>query len=121
MAAAGVSVWKSRGVLETTWSGLGITAGATSGAALDAPALPDKTVQVKGTFAGGTVVIEGSNDGGTTYHTLNDSRGEGNALSLTTADTRTILENPGLIRPRLTTASGATSITVVVYSQSTRR
>src|ERR1044072_5959423 len=98
---SGVVTVPQKGVLVATWSAMG---NADSGTPLDAPRLPDKTITVQGTFGGATVVIEGSNDGGTTWHTLNDSRGEGTAFSLPAADTRTLLENTLLLRP--TTSGG---------------
>jgi hypothetical protein len=68
--------------------------------------LPDKTVQVLGTFTTAQIVIEGSNNTATgPYHTLNDSRGEGNALAFTAADTRVILENPKFVRWRFTSGT----------------
>lgn len=88
---------------------------------LTGPNLPDKTVQIFGTFGvGGSVNIEGSNDGGTTWHIVNDSRGEGNPITITAADTRTILENPERLRANVTAGDGTTSLTVQIVSSSTR-
>lgn len=120
---SGEGTWIAKGVHRQVWKTL--TSGNLTGSAMTAPMLPDKTVQVVGTFgSSGAVVIEGSNNTATgPYHTLNDSRGEGNALSLTAADTRIILENPLYIRPRLTNAGAgsAWNIDVRVIAQSTRR
>lgn len=81
--------------------------------------LSDKTVQILGTFgAAGSVNIEGSNDGGTTWAILNDTRGEGNPLTFTTADVRSINENPDLIRANVTAGDGTTALTVVIVSSS---
>lgn len=106
-------VWLSKGVYQVTWSGLLNT---DVGDDVNLSMFPDKSVQVKGTFgAGGTVVIEGSNDGGTTRATLNDSRGETTgALSFTGADVRTVLENTQLIRPNVTGGDGTTNLTVII-------
>ena len=83
--------------------------------------LSDKTVQVFGTFGvGGSINIEGSNDGGTTWHILNDSRGEGNPLTLTAADTRAINENPDLIRANVTAGDGTTALTVIIVSSTVK-
>lgn len=115
----GVHVWIAKGVLKSTWASL---LNGDVGSPLDAPNLPDKTVQIKGTFGtGGSINIEGSNDGGTTNHILNDSRGEGNPLTLTLADTRTINENPAQIRPNVTAGDANTSLTVIIISQAPRR
>lgn len=106
--------WIGKRTHKATWANL---ANGDSGSAYGAAKLQDKTVQILGTFgAGGTVVIEGSNDGGATWATLNDSRGEGNALSFTSANIVTILENTELIRPRVTTGDGTTNLTVVIVS-----
>lgn len=75
----------------------------------------DKTIQVKGEFGvGGTLIIEGSNDAktGATYATLNDP--QGNALSITAAKIETILENPRIIRPRVSAGDGTTALTVTI-------
>lgn len=84
--------------------------------------LSDKTVQVLGTFGvGGVLSIEGSNDGGTTWNILNDTRGEGNPLTFNTAggsDIRSINENPDLIRANCTAGDGATNLTVIIVSSS---
>lgn len=72
----------------------------------------DRSVQVSGTFgAGGTLVIEGSNDG-TNYYTLNDL--QGTALSFTSARLEGISEMPLYIRPRVTAGDGTTSLSVYV-------
>lgn len=113
----GSHTWIAKGVLKSTWSNI---PNGNDGSLLDASDLPDKTVTVTGTFGvGGTVVIEGGISG--TYHTLNDSRGEGNALSFTSADTRAVTENPQYLRPRVTAGDGDTSLTVTIISQSARR
>lgn len=71
------------------------------GAAVALGNFRDRSVQVFGDFGtGGTVVIEGSNDGGTTYSTLTDP--QGNALSFTAAGLEAITEVVGHIRPRKT-------------------
>ena len=85
------------------------------GLPLEVSSFADKTVQVKGTFgSGGTIVIEGSNDAasGAIYATLNDP--QGNALSITAAKIETILENPRILRPRVTAGDGDTSLTITV-------
>lgn len=113
----GTGKWVTKRVHKMTWANL---ANSDVGSSLVAPNLSDKSIQVLGTFGvGGTLVIEGSNDGGTTWHTLNDSKGEGNDLSFTVADIRTILENPERIRPKVTTGDGTTSLTCIVVSKST--
>jgi hypothetical protein len=71
----------------------------------------DRSVQVFGTFgAGGSVRIEGSNDGGTTYAVLNDP--SSTALNMTAAGLEEIMEICGLVRARVTAGDGSTSLTV---------
>lgn len=80
--------------------------------------MSDKTVQVTGTFgAGGSVQIEGSNDGGATWHVLNDP--QGTALVFTAAKTEAILENTQLIRPNVTAGDGTTLLNVLLIETST--
>lgn len=71
----------------------------------------DRSVQVFGTFgAGGSLRIEGSNDGGTTWATLNDP--SSTALDFTTARIEEILEICELVRARVTAGDGTTSLSV---------
>ena len=101
-----------RQVYRVTWSGL--LNGDTG--TPEAPARFDRiTAQVKGTFgAGGSVNIEGSMDGGTTWAVLNDTRGESNALTFTAADIRRANESPLLIRPNVTAGDGTTTLVVIL-------
>lgn len=70
----------------------------------------DKSVQILGTFgAGGTIVIEGSNDS-TNYVTLTDP--QGNAISKTAAALEMVAENTRKIRPSVTAGDGTTSLSV---------
>lgn len=76
----------------------------------------DRTIHVYGTFGvGGTVVLEGSNDG-TNYVTLTDSNGA--AMSFTAAACKQINEAPRFVRPRVTGGDGTTALT---FSLTARR
>lgn len=104
----GETTAEARGVARTVWTGL---ANGDTGQAKGDPRMADKSVQVKGTFGtGGTCDIEGSNDGGTTWHTLTDQGG--NDLSLTAADTKLIAENTQLVRPNISAGDGTTALEV---------
>ena len=82
--------------------------------------LADRNFAVKGTFgAGGTVVLEGSNDGGTTYNTLKDQAGA--AVSFTAAGQVQIRDLSGLVRPRVTGGDGTTSLEVNLIARSNLR
>lgn len=94
----------AKGVIKTTWT---IT-GTDDGRPETAPQFPRKSVQVTGTFGGGTILIEGSNDGGVTYFTLTDP--QGNPLSFTSAGGEKIAENTERVRPRASV--GVTSVVV---------
>jgi hypothetical protein len=82
------------------------------------PAHTDMTVHVYGTFgSGGSLSIQGSNELGapTAPIIINDSRGEGNPMTFTSADIRQVLEAPYQIRPIVTAGEAAvTSLTVAV-------
>jgi len=70
----------------------------------------DRCVSFSGTFDSGTVVLQGSNNGGTNWHTLNDPTGTD--LSVTAAALFQVLEAPELVRPSVT-GEGATAAIVV--------
>ena len=129
--ASGTGVWVAKGAYKRTWV---LTSTATVGKPDCLVGLPDKTVSVRGTFAGtGTVSVTlfGSNQSATVIaagalatagcFALNDSRGEGNALTFTAIDGRQVNENSNRIFPKLTVVSGNTAITVEVGAQSTKR
>ena len=78
----------------------------------DAALWSEQSVQVTGTFGtGGTVVIEGSNDGNN-WFTLNNW--QGSALSFTTAGLKRIAEGCLYIRPHVTGGDGTTAIVVAL-------
>jgi len=79
--------------------------------------LSDRSVQMTGTFAGATLVFEGSNDG-VNYFTL--SNPAGSALSFTAAGLMQITEATAWVRPRVTAGSGAT-LTVTLAARRTLR
>ena len=113
---AAPSVAIAKGVLQTRWTTF---AGVTTSIPISAPHLPDKTISAHGTWGSATLVVQGSDDG-TNYFTLNDSRGEGNAVSLTADNIVTILENPRYIQVKTTGGTG-TSLTVTITAQSGQR
>lgn len=89
-------------------------AGATTNdttAAIEWATFGDRSVQVAGTFGGGTVTIEGSNDG-SNWATLADA--QGNALTITTAKIEQILEATRYMRAAVTGGTGV-SLTITVF------
>lgn len=83
---------------------------ANEGYALEMPASADRSVQIDGTFgAGGSVSIQGSNDGAT-FYTLNDAQGA--ALTFTSAGLKQIVEVTRYIKPVVTAGDGTTALNV---------
>ncbi len=81
-----------------------------TGRAITLPAHSDRSVQITGTFGvGGTVVIQGSNDG-TNFVTLNDF--QGNALSFTAEDLENISQATHFIRPFISGGDGTTDLDI---------
>lgn len=94
-------------VVVYTWTGL---ANGDSGAPAQGPGWADRSFQVEGTFgAGGTCLIEGSNDA-VNYHTLHDPFG--NALSAAAASVVELTEVTLWIRPRISAGDGTTALTI---------
>lgn len=97
------------GMVVLEWTGL---TNGTTGETGTTASYRDRSVQVTGTFGvGGTVVIEGSNNG-TTWHTLRDSNET--PLSFMSADLAVILEPTRYIRPRVTGGDGSTNLSVTI-------
>jgi hypothetical protein len=77
---------------------------------VEMPGHSDRSVQVVGTFgSGGTVDIEGSNDG-STWAILTDP--QGNALSFTAAGLEAVAELTRYIRPNVSAGDGTSDLDV---------
>ena len=110
-SGSGDPVWK------VTWTGL---ANGEFGEAVRLPEHADRSFQVTGTFgAGGSVAVEGSNDGGTNYAALRDP--SSTTIAITAAGIKAVLEFTQLIRPRVTAGDGTTALTVTAVFRRTRR
>ncbi len=108
------------GVITYTWA----MDDADTGIAVASAHLSDKDLQVIGTtWDSATLVIEGSNDGGTTYRTLKPAdTGDVTTLSFTSGTpSETILNNSVLIRPRTTGGQGTTDLTVLITMSTVAR
>jgi hypothetical protein len=93
-----------------------IGVGPTGAATVSLPAYPDRTVQITGTFgSGGSVNVEGSNDGGTTWAVLTDPLG--NALTFTAAGMKQITELPDLVRVNVTAGDGTTALNAYISAR----
>jgi len=105
---------QTNGVL-VTWTGL---ANGDTGALVEGVDYADRTVQISGTFGtGGSVTIEGSNDGAT-FAPLTDP--QGNAITKTAAGLEVIEEGPRYVRPNVTAGDGATNLPVMIWGRRAR-
>lgn len=105
-------------VVTFTWAGLTTTADTGLAVGMQWAPWADRTVQVLGSFGtGGTVLIQGSNDGGATYATLNDPGSS--ALSIQAAKIKSVLELTETVRPFISAGDGTTSLTVVMVCRRT--
>lgn len=78
----------------------------------------DRTIQVEGTFGGGSLIFEGSNDG-VNYRTLHDPQGV--LLSIATAQIFTVTQVPKWIRPRVSGGDVTTALSVSMVARRTNR
>lgn len=97
-----------------TWSAL---ANGDDGSAIELFGSSDRSIQVTGTFgAGGSVRLQGSNDG-SNWAALTDP--QGNDLNITSAKIEAITEITRYIRPLVTAGDGTTSLVVTVFARKT--
>lgn len=80
----------------------------------------DKTIQVEGTFgAGGSVVLEGTNDGNPNhYRPLTNP--QGTPIALTAAGLQALTEAVIWVRARVTAGDGTTALTASVFFRRTQ-
>lgn len=76
--------------------------------------LPDRTVQVAGTFSGATITFEGSLDG-VNYASLTTL--QGTSINIATAKIVGVAESTMYIRPVVTGGDVNTNLTVLVFSR----
>jgi len=95
-------------VIKATWNSL-VTAN-NVGVAASFIQFADRCVEVRGTFNGAIVTMQGSN-GGTAYYTL--TKPDGNQVVFNNAaGIAQIVENPLYIRPNVTTVANNMALTV---------
>lgn len=99
-------------VIKVFWETL--TSTNTAGAAVKYPDYTIRSVQVTGTFgASGSVSMQGSNDNGTTYATLNTDNASA-AMTYTAAGIKKLSEITQLIKPVVTISDGTTDLDVTM-------
>lgn len=103
----------NRGLVSVVWSGLLNT---DVGSTVELPGYADRSLQLTGALgSGGTVSIEGSNDG-TNWHELGDA--EGDQLVLDEAsEIRNVMEMTRFIRPKVATGDGSTNLVVTMAAR----
>jgi hypothetical protein len=90
-----------------------------TGQPLKRPDLEDRSIQVTGTFgAGGSVTLEGSNDG-VNFAALTNP--QGTVIAITAAGIAQITEATVSVRPRVTAGDGTTSLTCTLCARRTLR
>ncbi len=95
-------------VRRVRWTGL---LNGDDGTPVEMSGWPDRSVQILGTFgSGGSVTLQGSNDGGTTWAALTDP--QGNAITKTSAALEAVTALVHKIRPGGTAGDGSTDLTV---------
>ena len=88
------------------------------GAGIAIPGAADKSIQVTGTFGtGGSVALEGSNDG-TNYFALTNPTGT--TIAVTAAGLVAVTEACLWIRPHVTAGDGTTALVAVVFTRNTQ-
>ena len=97
-------------VLKAVWN----LANLDDGAPFGNPEYSDRTVQATGNFgAGGSVALEGSNDGGTTWFPVTNPAGD--PVVFTAAGGMAIIENTQMLRPRATVA--VTNVNLILMAR----
>ncbi len=90
-----------------------------TGRAVKIPEWADKTIMFTATWgAGGSVSLEGSNDG-TTYFILNEPDNT-SPVTATANALMTVLANPLWVRPRVTAGDGTTDVDVKLIATQKR-
>lgn len=117
------TVTMNRDVMTVTWAGLDAD---DSGQAVDMQDFTDVTVQVLGTFNGGTMTLYGSNDprvvtdrnagtlfGSKTAEWVGVTDPQANAIAKAAAAIESVLESPAYMCPVVTGGGGSTALTVI--------
>lgn len=98
-------------VRKVTWT---LTTAAGDGAWVKFNEYRDRCISFQGTFGGATVILQGSNDGGTTAFTLNDPLGTD--ISATAAGMFQVMESPELVRARLSVVGVGATVTAIMVA-----
>ena len=112
----GVLTKDEGGKVTMTWEGL-LRSSTDVGSGLNPGAVNGLTCQLIGTLGtGGAITMQGSNDGGTTWGTLQDPAGTAIVMDAI-GEMFLIAGRPGLIRPNATAGDGSTDLDVIVVGQ----
>lgn len=95
-------------VLLFTWT----LTGTDDGSPIDFAQWADRSVQMAGTWSGGTVIWQGSNNGGTTWFPLTDP--QGNAITKTADALEQVTEVTMLARPVASVSVGSVVVAALV-------
>jgi hypothetical protein len=101
MTTTVLTAYPEEGIVQASWTGL---AAGESGAIASIGKYPTKSVQISGTFGGGTVAIHGSNDG-VNFAVLQDALGT-DLTALAAAGIFSVDQNTRFIRPIITGGAG---------------
>jgi len=95
-----------------TWAGL---LNGDDGAPVEIVGYADRSIQFSGTFgAGGTIQVEGSNNG-TAWHILTNPQGDD--IQETSGALQAIMELPRFIRPRVSGGDGTTNLQAILLAK----
>lgn len=103
-------------VKKFTWT---LAGAADTGESIPFAQWADRSVQFAGTWGGGTIVWQGSNDAGTTWFTLTDA--QTTAISKTADALEQVVEMTELARPKATSQVTGVVVTCVARRQQPMR
>jgi hypothetical protein len=115
MATRAVTITEANGggAIKALWTGL---LNGDDGTPVDWLRYPDRTIQFTGTpGTGGSIRLEWSNDGGTTWVTCTDP--QGNDIIKAAAGGEAVTEFALLVRPRVTAGDGSTSFAAILAAK----
>lgn len=92
------------GIRSVAWDAM---ATGDDGTPVEMPDMPDRSIQVTGTFSGSTVTIQGSNDASSPTNWFTLTAPSGLPLTFTAAGLSQVLEITNFVRPVVTAGTGS--------------